>query len=42
MSTFPLFHENEAPLGFDTKAGGVIVAPGHTVMGLNGPTVATG
>jgi hypothetical protein len=31
-----------APIGFETNVGGVMVAPGHTVMGLNGPTVATG
>lgn len=31
-----------APLGLETKAGGVMVAPGQTVMGPKGPTVATG
>lgn len=42
ICAFPLVHEKEAPLGFETKAGGVMVAPGQTVIGLNGPTVATG
>ena len=31
-----------APFGLETKVEGVIVVPGQTVIGLNGPTLATG
>jgi hypothetical protein len=31
-----------APTGLETKAGGVMIANGQTVIGLKGPTVATG
>ena len=37
-----LVQANVEPVGLDTKVGAVIVAPGQTVIGLNGPTVATG
>ena len=35
-------HPKMAPFGFETNVGGVIVTPGQTTIGLNGPTTATG
>lgn len=37
-----LTHPKLAPFGLETKTGGVMVAPGHTAIGLKGPTTATG
>ena len=34
--------EKEAPIGLETKSLGLMVNPGQTIIGLNGPTVATG
>ena len=34
--------EKEAPIGMETKVLGLIVSPGQTAIGLNGPTVTTG
>ena len=42
IEAFVLDHAKTDPAGTDTKFGGVIVVPGHTTIGLKGPTVATG
>jgi len=42
INGFVLDQAKFAPFGLETNAEGVIVAPGQTTIGLNGPTVATG